>query len=123
MTNIVRTPSELPFPFSKAVQAGGFIFLSGQIALDGDGQPLRGPIGAQTRNVLETIAATLAQTGAGLADVVRVTVWLSDLALFGEFNDVYREFFKAPDLPARSTVQARLAFDVDVEIEVTAFRA
>jgi len=122
MTTIARTPSDLPFPFSKVVAAGGFLFLSGQIPLDAAGQPVRGPIAAQTRAVLDTIAATLAQQGAAMTDVVRVTVWLSDLALFAEFNEVYRDYFKAPHLPARSTVQAQLAFDVDVEIEVTAFR-
>lgn len=122
MTRILRTPSDLPFPFSKTVEAGGFIFLSGQIPLDEHGQPMRGPIAAQTRNVLDRIAATLDETGAGLADVVRVTVWLSDLALFGDFNAVYRDYFKAPDLPVRSTVCAKLAFDVHVEIEVTAYR-
>jgi reactive intermediate/imine deaminase len=122
MPNIERTPSDLPLPFSKAVQAGGFIFLSGQIALSRDGAPVHGPIEEQTRNVLDRIAETLAQLGSGLADVVRVTVWLSDLTLFARFNDVYRDYFRAPDLPARSTVRAQLAFDVDVEIEVTAYR-
>ena len=122
MPNIVRTPSDLPFPFSKAVEAGGFVFLSGQIPLDQDGRPMQGPIAGQTRNVLDRIEATLAQAGLDLTHVVRVTVWLSDLALFADFNEAYREYFKAPDLPARSTVGARLAFDVDVEIEVTAFR-
>jgi 2-iminobutanoate/2-iminopropanoate deaminase len=122
MPDIHRTPSDLPLPFSKAVEAGGFIFLSGQIALDQDGAALDGTIEEQTRNVLERIAATLGQLESSLADVVRVTVWLSDLTLFARFNEVYRDYFKAPDLPARSTVRAQLAFDVDVEIEVTAYR-
>lgn len=122
MPNIERTPSDLPLPFSKAVQAGGFIFLSGQIPLAADGAPLRGTIEQQTAAVLERVEATLAQAGGGIEDVVRVTVWLSDLALFARFNAVYAEWFKAPHLPARSTVEARLAFDVDVEIEVTAWR-
>lgn len=122
MPKIERTPSDLPLPFSKAVEAGGFIFLSGQIALTRDGAPMGAPIEEQTRDVLERIAATLAELQSALADVVRVTVWLSDLALFARFNEVYRDYFKAPDLPARSTVCAQLAFDVDVEIEVTAYR-
>lgn len=122
MPAITRVPSELPFPFSKAVHAGGFIFLSGQIPIDKEGKPVRGPIADQTRLVLDRIAATLKDCGAGLEDVVRVTVWLSDLALFAEFNQIYREYFLPPALPARSTVAAALAFDVDVEIEVTAYR-
>jgi 2-iminobutanoate/2-iminopropanoate deaminase len=123
MTNIQRIPSDLPLPFSKAVQAGGFIFLSGQIPMGPDGKPASGSIEEQTTNVLDRIGATLTELGGSLEDVVRVTVWLSDLALFGRFNEVYRAYFKAPHLPARSTVQAQLAFGVDVEIEVTAFRA
>lgn len=122
MPHIERMPSNLPLPFSTAVQAGGFIFLSGQIALTPAGTPVVGTIEEQTNNVLARIAATLAELGSTLADVVRVTVWLSDLALFARFNEVYRAYFKAPDLPARSTVQAQLAFNVDVEIEVTAYR-
>lgn len=122
MSSIARTPSDLPLPFSKAVRAGGFVFLSGQIPLGDDGAPLRGTIEEQTTSVLERIAASLAQQDSRLEDVVRVTVWLSDLALFARFNAVYANWFKAPHLPVRSTVQAKLAFDVDVEIEVTAYR-
>lgn len=122
MPAIVRLPSELPFPFSRAVRAGGFLYLSGQIPLDDAGKPVHGAIGAQTRLVLDRIAATLAACDAGLGDVVKVTVWLSDLALFGQFNEVYREYFAADCLPARSLVRAQLAFDVDVEIEVVAYR-
>jgi reactive intermediate/imine deaminase len=122
MSAIIRVPSELPFPFSKAVHAGGFIFLSGQIPIDHEGKPVRGPIADQTRVVLDRIAATLKECGAGMEDVVRVTVWLSDLALFAEFNQIYREYFQQPALPVRSMVGAALAFDVDVEIEVTAYR-
>jgi 2-iminobutanoate/2-iminopropanoate deaminase len=122
MPVIERTPSDLPLPFSKAVHAGGFLFLSGQIPLAADGTPLRGTIEEQTANVLERIGATLAQLESGLEDVVRVTVWLSDLALFARFNQVYAEWFRAPHLPARSTVQAQLAYGVDVEIEVTAYK-
>jgi 2-iminobutanoate/2-iminopropanoate deaminase len=122
MQGIVRTPSDLPLPFSRAVRAGGLLFLSGQIPLAANGTPLRGTIEEQTAAVLDAIADTLAQLGSGIEDVVRVTVWLSDLALFGRFNHVYAERFRQPHLPARSTVQAKLAFDVDVEIEVTAYK-
>jgi 2-iminobutanoate/2-iminopropanoate deaminase len=122
MPTIERTPGDLPLPFSKAVQAGGFLLLSGQIPLAADGAPLRGTIEEQTATVLERVGATLAQLGSGFEDVVRVTVWLSDLALFARFNQVYAEWFKAPHLPVRSTVQAKLAYDVDIEIEVTAYK-
>lgn len=120
MSDIQRFASDLPYPFSKAVRAGGFLFLSGQIPLDADGKPVRGDIAEQTRVVLDTVVQTLSQCGARLGDVVRVTVWLSNMALFGEFNEVYRDYFK-DDLPVRSTVSAKLALDVDIEVEVTAF--
>jgi reactive intermediate/imine deaminase len=120
MPQIFRTPSDLPLPFSKAVQAGGFLFLSGQIPMGADGLPLLGTIEEQTANVLDRIAATLAALDSGLEQVVRVTVWLSDLAMFARFNAVYADYFKAPHLPVRSTVQAQLAFGVGVEIEATA---
>lgn len=118
--SIRRYPSDLPLPFSKAVRAGGFLFLSGQVPLDDQGQPLRGDIGMQTRAVMDRIAATLAQAGASLDNVVRATVWLSDLSTFGAFNEAYRTYF-GNGFPARSTVQAKLAMDVGVEIEVQAW--
>jgi 2-iminobutanoate/2-iminopropanoate deaminase len=120
MNAIQRYPSDLPYPFSKAVRAGGFVFLSGQIPVDRDGRRIDGDIAAQTRAVLDRIGETLQSVGADFADVVRVTVWLSDLAEFGAFNEVYAKYFQGA-LPARSTVQAKLALDVGVEIEVQAW--
>lgn len=83
-------------------------------------QPLRGDIKTQTHNVLEAISESLKVCGSNLSEVVRVTVWLSDIGLMGEFNEVYREYFGSA-LPTRSTVQAKLANDVDIEIEVQAW--
>jgi len=120
MSAITRYPGSLPLPFSRATRAGGFLFLSGQIPMDADGQVVRGAIGEQTHAAIARIKETLALAGAGLDDVVRVTVWLSDLALFADFNEAYRSHF-TQDFPSRSTVQARLAMDVDVEIEVQAW--
>jgi 2-iminobutanoate/2-iminopropanoate deaminase len=120
MSEIKRFTSTLPFPFSRAVRAGGFLFLSGQIPMDKEGQVVKGDIGAQTHAVMERIGETLALDGAGFNDVVRVTVWLSDFSQFGGFNDVYKTYFK-DGFPTRATVEARLAFDVGVEIEVQAW--
>ena len=119
MTTIQRYPTPLPMPFSKAVRAGGFIFLSGVLPMDDSGRIVEGDIGAQTRLVLERIAANLGDAGAGLADVVRVTVWLADLDDFATFNDEYRRHFSA-GFPTRSTVQARLHGGARIEIEVQA---
>ncbi|SAI00729.1 endoribonuclease [Bordetella ansorpii] len=119
---IKRYPSSLPLPFSRATQAGGFLFLSGQVPMDASGQVVRGDIRAQTHAVFDRIEETLALAGCGLKDAVRATVWLSDLALFNDFNEVYRERF-GETFPSRSTVQAALAMSVDVEIEIQAVAA
>lgn len=120
MTALIRFPSPLTAPLSKAVRAGDFLFLSGQTPKNADLTPLRGDIREQTRNVLDAIAASLAEHGVGLDSVIRATVWLSDIKLMGPFNEVYRSYFEN-NLPVRSTVEAKLSQDVDVEIEVTSW--
>jgi 2-iminobutanoate/2-iminopropanoate deaminase len=119
MNRIQRFASPFPVPFSKAVKAGGFLFLSGQLAMDAGGNILPGGIQEQTRAVLESIAASLREAGAGMADVVKTTVWLANFADFAAFNEEYRKHFTA-GLPARSTVEARLFKGALVEIEVQA---
>ncbi|MGE8395241.1 RidA family protein [Pseudomonas sp. BIGb0427] len=119
-STIERIPSHLPYPFSKAVKVGGFVFLSGQIPLHADGEVVRGDIQVQTRAALERIGETLAECGVGFDQVVKATVWLSDMAHFAGFNEVYKGFF-ANGYPVRSTVSAGLALGVDVEIEVQAW--
>ena len=120
MSKIQRYPTPMPVPFSKAVRAGGFLFVSGQLAMDATGNILEGDVVAQTRVVLERIAATLQECGASMADVVKTTVWLGNLDDFAAFNEEYRKHFSA-GLPARSTVQAKLYRNAKVEIEVQAF--
>ncbi|MEY3671930.1 MAG: hypothetical protein RI904_1587 [Pseudomonadota bacterium] len=116
----VRYPSPLAAPLSKAVRAGDFLFLSGQTPKNADLTPLRGDIETQTRNVLEAIQASLAEHGLGMEHVVRATCWLSDIKFMKSFNEVYSSYF-IEGLPVRSTVEAKLSQDVDVEIEVTAW--
>lgn len=119
-STIQRIPSHLPYPFSKAVKVGGFLFLSGQIPMRADGEVVRGDIQVQTRAALERIGETLAECGVGFDQVIKATVWLSDMAHFAGFNEVYKSFF-ANGYPVRSTVNAGLALGVDVEIEVQAW--
>jgi 2-iminobutanoate/2-iminopropanoate deaminase len=96
------------------------IFTSGQIPLDASGVLVSGGIEEQTRMVLDNLTRVLEAAGAGLGDVVKTTVFLSDMADFASFNAVYAEYFAAP-FPARSCVQAaRLPRDVRVEIEAIA---
>lgn len=108
-------------PYSQAVKANGFLFLSGQIPLDPvTGQLVYGGVAMQTRQSLVNIKAVLAKEGLTLENVVKTTVFLHDMNDFAEMNKVYAEFFPA-EPPARSTVQvARLPKDASVEIEVVA---
>ena len=120
MSSIKRHASTLPFPFSRAVQAGNMLFLSGQIPMDAAGKIVTGDIDAQAQAVMERIAETLQLAGAGFNDVVKVTVWLADMGNLEQFNAVYRRYF-SDGFPARSAMQARLAFDVGVEVEMQAW--
>jgi reactive intermediate/imine deaminase len=117
---IRRYPTPLPVPFSKAVRAGDFLFLSGVLAMDAQARIVDGDVQVQTRVALERIAATLEECGATMAQVVRATIWLADLADFAAFNAEYAKHFGGGP-PARSCVQAVLYQGAKVEIEVQAF--
>jgi 2-iminobutanoate/2-iminopropanoate deaminase len=109
-------------PYSQAVAAGPYVFISGQIPLDPKGVMVQGDIVVQTVQVMENLKAILAAVGLSLKDVVKTTVFLADLADFQEFNRVYAEFFPQA-APARSTVQvAGLPKAASVEIEAIARR-
>ncbi len=108
-------------PYSQAIRAGGFVFCSGQIALDpATNQLIQGDVAAQTERVLRNLGAVLAQAGGSLEQVVKTTVFLKSMGDFAAMNEIYGRFFsKQP--PARSTVEAaRLPKDVLVEIDVIA---
>ena len=119
-TAIKRFLGNSDMPFSRAVQAGDFLFLSGQIPLNEKGEIVRSSIEDQTNAALDRIEETLKLAGADFSHVVKATVWLSDMALFADFNKVYAERF-GDTLPTRSLVEAKLAKNVDVEIEVQAW--
>ena len=106
---------------SRAIRAGDFVFLTGQVPFE-DGLPMvTGGIEEQTRAVLDEIEATLALAGCGLADVVKAMVWLTDRTDFPGFNAVYAEYFPEQP-PARSAVVSDLLVDVRVEVEVVAYK-
>jgi reactive intermediate/imine deaminase len=111
-----------PLPFSSAVKAGPFVFVSGQVAMGDNGEIVPGGIEAQTRQTLKNVEKALALAGCTLKDVVKSTVWLDDARDFWTFNRVYAEFF-SENKPARSTTQATLMIDAKVEIEVIAYKA
>ena len=111
-----------PLPFSPAVRAGPFVFVSGQVAMGDNGEIVAGGIEAQTRQALANVERALKLAGCSLADVVKATVWLDDTRDFWSFNRVYAEFFPG-DKPARSTTQAKLMVDAKIEVEVIAYKA
>jgi len=108
-------------PYSQAIKAGGFIFSSGQIAIDpATGNVIEGDVVAQTERVLKNLAAVLAAAGSSLNKVVKTTVFLKSMGDFATMNEVYGKHFGS-HRPARSTVEvARLPKDVLVEIDVVA---
>jgi reactive intermediate/imine deaminase len=108
-------------PFSSAIKAGGFVFVSGQIGHHrGQLKLIEGGIEPETRQALEYMKETLELAGSSMEKVVKCTAFIADMADFGKFNEVYRSYFKT-HLPARSTVEVKaLAMNARIEIECMA---
>ena len=108
-------------PYSQAVKANGFVFTSGQVAIDpATQQVIDGDVAAQTDRVLRNLSEILEAAGSGLGKVVKATVFLKNMSEFAVMNSVYGKYFNTAP-PARSTVEvARLPKDVLVEIDVIA---
>ena len=123
MRQVVKTglAPEAIGPYSQAIKAGGFVFVSGQIPTDPEtGQFVPGGIAEQTRQVMKNLAAVLDAAGSDLQLVVKTSVFLADMEEFAAMNEVYGKFF-SDEPPARATVQAaRLPRDARVEIEAVA---
>jgi 2-iminobutanoate/2-iminopropanoate deaminase len=124
MAKTVISTSDAPEaigPYSQAVDSGGFIFCSGQVGLDpSSGELISTDVSEQTRQAMHNLEAVLSSAGAGFADVVKVTAYLTDLGDFTTFNEVYGEFFK-DEPPARATVGvAALPKGAKVEVECVA---
>ncbi|MCY4302457.1 MAG: RidA family protein [Aestuariivita sp.] len=108
-------------PFSPAVRAGDFVFISGQVAMTETGEIEAGSIEAQTKRTMENVITVLKQAGCTLDDVAKVNVWLDDPRDFWTFNRVYASYFPN-GTPARSTVRSQLMVDAKIEIDVTAYK-
>ncbi len=108
-------------PYSQAVQAGGMLFVSGQIPIDpASGELVQGGVEAETRQVLNNLKAILEAAGSSLEKVVKATLFIADMNQFGTINAIYAEYFQT-DPPARACVEvARLPKDVQIEIEAVA---
>ncbi|MCY0887837.1 MAG: RidA family protein [Alicyclobacillaceae bacterium] len=110
-------------PYAQAVAVGPFLYTSGQIPLSPDGTFMQGDIATETKQVLENLDAILKEAGYGRNEVVKTTIFMTNLAHFAEVNEFYAEFF-GDHRPARSTVQvAALPRGAQIEIEVMAYHA
>jgi reactive intermediate/imine deaminase len=107
-------------PFAKAVRAGDFIYVSGQVPAD-DGEIISGGIVTQSEQVMKNLIEVLELADCGLEHVVKVNVWLDDPRDFSSFNGVFEKYFMDHP-PARSTVQSKLMVDAKVEMDVIAFK-
>jgi 2-iminobutanoate/2-iminopropanoate deaminase len=108
-------------PYSQAVRFDNLLFISGQIPLEpGSGEILKGDIKAQTKQILENLKGVLTAGGSSLDNVLRTTIFLTDLEDYADVNEMYTQFFEK-SMPARSTVQvSRLPMEVRIEIDAIA---
>jgi reactive intermediate/imine deaminase len=114
-------PSQGGYPFSNAIQAGDFVYVSGQIAIEASGAVSTGPIEQQTKLVLEQIAAILKEAGCTLGDVVKCGCSLQDARDFAGFNKVYATYFPN-NPPTRTTLVVQHVLDARVEIDCVAYK-
>lgn len=108
-------------PFYPAVRAGDYIFVSGQVSKDATGNMLTGSIEVETAGTIEAIQRLIAEEGATLDDVVRVTTYLEDPRDFGRYNAVFKRYFENAVL-ARTTVEARAVITTRIEMEAIVYK-
>jgi len=108
-------------PYSQAVVSNGFVFCSGQISLDTNGELITGSIQKETEQIMENLIAVLQAAGTDLSKVVKTTVYLTNINDFAEFNELYGNYFDGENKPARATVEvSNLPKGVKVEIDCIA---
>jgi len=108
-------------PYNQAISFGNLLFISGQIPFDKDGNLISDKIGEQTLQCLKNIESILLESEYSLADILKTTIFLTNMNDFAEINEVYLNFFNNTIFPARSTVEvSRLPKNVKIEIEVIA---
>lgn len=117
----LATPISSHLPFSAAVEANGFVFVSGQASVDDNGAIVSGDFEQEMRRSMSNVERILAAVGLDLGDVLRVTSYVNDPAHLPQYNALYREFFSAP-LPARTTITSCLSAALKFEIDVIAVR-
>jgi 2-iminobutanoate/2-iminopropanoate deaminase len=120
IVNTSKAPAPIG-PYSQAVRAGNLLFISGQVAIDpATNIVIEGDVSAETQQVMKNLDAILKEAGAGFNNVVKTTIFLSDMGLFAAVNEVYGKFFSS-SFPARETVAVKgLPKNVNVEISMIA---
>ena len=121
MTRKVYGKKNPNLPFHPAVRAGDFIFVSGQVPKDAEGNMFSGTIEDETRWCIEAVRRALKEAGADLEDVVKATVFLEDARDFGRYNGVFAKMFPNAAL-ARTTVEARAVINTKIEIDAVAYK-
>ena len=109
-------------PFAKAVEADGWLYVSGQVPRDSEGEIVTGNITVQAKVALDNMKRAVESAGYSLEDVVRVNVFLDDPRDFTGFNKVYTQYFTAEHAPARVCVQAAMMSDLRVEVDCIAYK-
>ena len=117
----IRTDISSHLPFTPAVEANGFVFVSGQASVDGEGNIVSGTFEEEMRRSMANVESVLDSAGLTLRDVVRVTSYLHDPADGARYNEIYREYFTEP-VPARTTLSNCLSPALKFEIDVIAVR-
>jgi reactive intermediate/imine deaminase len=107
-------------PFARAVEADGWLFVSGQVPME-NGEIISGGLLAQSRKAIDNMVTILQEAGYGVEDIVRVGVWLDDPRDFWSFNGVFAEYF-GEHPPARACVQSRMMVDCKVEVDCVAYK-
>lgn len=123
IVNTTNAPAPIG-PYNQAVIAGGFLFMSGQVAINpATGEIIQSTLAEETHQVMRNIKAVLLEAGYGFEHVVKTTIFLSDMSLFAEINELYGSYFES-NFPARETVAVKgLPKGVNVEISMTAYKA
>ncbi len=110
-----------PLPFARAVEAGGWLYVSGQVAME-NGEIVKGGIIEESRRAIDNMLTIVKEAGYGPDDIVRIGVWLDDPRDFWSFNGIFAEYF-GDNPPARACVQSRMMVDCKVEVDCIAYRA
>ena len=120
--NTTNAPAPIG-PYSQAVMANGFLFLSGQVAINPEsGEVVESSVAEETHQVMRNIKSVLLEASYEFKDVVKTTIFLTDMSLFSEVNEVYGSYFE-DNFPARETVAVKgLPKNVNVEISMTAYK-